>query len=99
MKDGKRVSFERKVILHYELEKLGWWLFRIPEELLDEVSAWIDDLSVDDEDASWDIHYYLYDSASKPKRLSRIDLVAIRRYEDAVLFKLSWEECKPLEPF
>lgn len=96
MKDGKEIPSGRKdFVLHNELELLGWRLFRIPEEIIKDVISWTDELYINDDLASDNVRHFIYDPARHSRRPA-INILSLRRHEDAVLFKLSWPECVPM---
>ena len=83
MKDGQKTTVKQHPLPSSELAALGWWIFEVAGGEIDNIACWV-----------WEIIDNLesYNSQFSALRFT----IAIRRYEDAVLFKLSWPECRLL---
>lgn len=83
MKDGDKVVAGTGRLYYFELVRRGWWAFGLPDEVLTEVTSWINAGEADD---------FVYGS----RGYHGVFAMSVRRHEDAVLFKLSFPEAIPL---
>ena len=83
MKDGKKIPPAREPKYPHELAGFGWWVFIIPKEKVDDVNDWL-----------WNA---ICRRDVLIAKIEALNIILIRRHTDAILFKITWPECKRWE--
>lgn len=96
MADGTVLFSAANALPPVMLAALNWETFKVPAEILDDVRIWVREF-IDDNDDDNSIAWYA-GSANKLIDMtiesSSKHVISIRRSDDAIMFKLTFPDCK-----
>lgn len=94
MKDGQKIPLGIESLDHDAFAGAGWWVLEVPIGMANDVFTWLHYNIAVRSKAKGDPQDTDYKDVADPAAHFRdVFVIAIRRFEDVMLFKLSWPEC------